>query len=300
MITVAVSPAPDEEVAEGPVLWTLVRYEALRLLRHPLFVVAVLLFLLVAVTTPFSEYADADHPTPRESNLDWPVLPAFTLGLGGLVAMNRITSSVGRAGDVLRAAPVPEPRRSLALCLACVVPMLIALAGATYVFVFWMVDPPIHSESWGELSTVELVALMGEGVLCALGGPLLGVLVARWWRWPTAAAVTCVLLILWSGLSIIPDHHRLLTINHVASPFTLVAANGEQWSFLLGGSVLWRVPYLVGLCALAAIGACAHGSEGELRRRLARAAVVVGMLTVTALLLAGLTGTEGYYTWDHR
>ncbi len=54
-----------------------------------------------------------------------------------------------------------------------------------------------------------------------------------------------------------------------------MASNGEDWSWHIGGSWLWRVAYLAGLCLLAAIGACAHGTEGAQRRRLARAATVV-------------------------
>ena len=303
MTTVAVSPAPPQEVDERRVLCMLARYESLRLLRHPLFVLAVLLFVAVAVTTPLSEYANADYQTTAdgpETNLDWPVLPAFTLGLGGLIAMNRITSSVGRAGDVLRSSPVAESRRSLALCLACLVPGVIALVGATYVLLFWMFDPPVKSISWGEFTDPELAAIMACGVLAAIGGPLLGVLTARWWRWPTAAAVTCVLLILWSVSSLAPDKHWLLTLNHAASPFTLVASNGEDYSWHMGGSWLWRATYLAGLCLLAAISACAHGTEGGQRRRLARAATVVAVVTAGCLLLAAFAGTGGYYAWDHR
>jgi len=301
--TVAVSPAPPPEVDERRVLWMLARYESLRLLRHPLFVFAVLLFLAVAVTTPLSEYADSDHQNTAdgpETNLDWPVLPAFTLGLGGLIATNRLTSSAGRAGDVLRSSAVTESRRTLALCLACLVPGAIALAGSTYVFMFWMLDPPVQSVSWGEFTDLELAAIMACGVLAAVGGPLLGILIARWWRWPTAAAVTSVLLILWSVSTLPPDKHWLLTLNHAATPFTLVASNGEDYSWHVGGSWGWRVTYLAGLCLLAAIGACAHGSEGAQRRRLARAATVVAVLTAGCLVLAAFTGTEGYYSWDHR
>ena len=303
MTTVAVSPAPPREVDERRVLWMLTRYESLRLLRHPLFVLAVLLFVAVAVTTPLSEYADADYQTTAdgpETNLDWPVLPAFALGLGGLVAMNRITSSAGRAGDVLRSSPVSEYRRTLALCLTCLVPGAIALVGATYVFLFWMFEPPVQSMSWGEYTDLELAAIMACGVLAAVGGSLLGVLTARWWRWPTAAAVTAVLLIVWSVSSLAPDKHWLLTLHHAATPFTLVASNGEDWSWHIGGSWPWRAAYLAGLCLLAAIGACAHGTEGAQRRRLARAATVVAVVTAGCLLLAAFTGTEGYYGWDQR
>ena len=85
---------------------------------------------------------------------------------------------------------------------------------------------------------------------------------ARWWRWPTAAAVTAVLLILWTILGLVNDTNALLTLNHLAAPYTLVSSNADEWSWHLGGSWLWRVAYLAGLCGLAAIAACAHGSDG--------------------------------------
>ena len=304
MTTVAVSPAPERATDERRALWTVTRYEALRLVRHPVFLVAALLYVYGAATTPFTDYANADVRRPArtatESNLDCPVPAAFLLGLGGLIAMNRITSSSGRSGDVLDAAPMSEPRRTLALCLACLVPAGLALLGAGYVFYFWMTDPPVHTENWGEFSDAELAAIMACGVLAALGGSLLGVLTARWWRWPTAAAVTTVLLIMWSIAGLLNDTNALLTLNHLAAPFTLVSANGDEWSWHLGGSWLWRVPYLAGLCALATIAACAHGSDGELRRRQVRWAVVVGVLTLAALLIGTFTGPEGYYSWDDR
>ena len=303
MTTVAVSPPPEHATDESRALWTVARYEALRLVRHPIFLVAALLFLYGTATTPFIDYANAAYDAPAhgdESNLDYPVSAAFLLGLGGLIAMNRTTSSSGRAGEVLDAAPMSEPRRTLALCLACLVPAGLALLGAGYVFVFWMTDPPVHTENWGEFSDTELGAIMACGVLAALGGSLLGVLTARWWRWPTAAAVTTVLLITWSIAGLFNDTNALLTLNHLAAPFTLVSSNGDEWSWHLGGSWLWRIPYLAGLCALAAIAACAHGSDGELRRRQVRWAVVVGVLTLAALLIGTITGPEGYYSWDDR
>ena len=257
MTTVAVSPAPDQATDERRALWAVARYESLRLVRHPVFLVAALLFIYGTVdhavhrATPTRTYDAPPHGA--DSNLDYPMQAAFLLGLGGLIAMNRITSSSGRSGEVLDAAPMSEPRRTLALCLACLVPAGLALLGACYVFVFWMTDPPVHTENWGEFSNAELAAVMACGVLAALGGSLLGVLTARWWRWPTAAAVTAVLLILWTIVGLINDTNPLLTLNHLAAPYTLVSSNGDDWSWHLGGSWLWRVAYLAGLCGLAAI-----------------------------------------------
>ena len=303
MTTVSVSPAPEHASDGRRALWTVSRYEALRLVRHPVFAAALLLYAYGVATTQVTGYANADYSAPAhgtESNLDWPMMPAFLLGLGGLIAMNRITSSAGRSGEVLHAAPMSEPRRTLALCIACLVPATLTLLGAIYVYVVWMVDPPVHTENWGEFSNAELAAVMACGVLAALGGSLLGVVTARWWRWPTAAAVTAVLLIIWTFVGLINDTHPLLRLNHLAAPFTLVSSNADAWSWHLGGSWLWRVPYLAGLCTLAAIAACTHGSDGELRRRQVRWAIAVGVLTLAALLIGAFTGPEGYYSWDDR
>src|SRR5690606_29574412 len=156
--------------------------------------------------------------------------------------------------------PVGESRRTLALCLACLLPAAIALVGAAYVFTFWMVDPPVQSVGWRDFGTTpNLLALMATGVLAALGGPLLGVLVGRWWHWPTAAGVTAVLLIAWSmSSSAIQSGNLATTLNHMAAPYTLVTSTYEDSVYLLGGSWPWRTVYLTGLCALAAVGAWAH------------------------------------------
>ncbi len=105
--------------------------------------------------------------------------------------------------------------------------------------------------------------MMACGVLAVLGGSLLGVVTARWWRWPMSAAITAVLLIMWTFVGLINGTSPLLTLNHLAAPFTLVSSNADEWSWHLGGRWLWRVAYLVGLCRLAAIAACAHGSDGQ-------------------------------------
>lgn len=306
MSAAAVLERPAPPASSRAVVRTLARIEVRRLLRQPVFVVGVLLFVLIAVTTPFSEYANADYVvTPEngtETNLDWPVLPGFFLGLGGLLAMNRVTKGASRAGDVLLASPATALQRSLALCLACLVPGAIALAGAAYVFVFWMVDPPIKSVAFPEFSKAQLLSIMVQGVVTAVGGPLLGVAVARWWRWPTAGAITAVGLILWAVLSsLFRDTSWWERLLHHSSPFALAAYNTEGSSWVQGGSHHWRVAYLVGLCALAALAACAHGSVGEERRRLVRHSLVAGAFTVLALALTVFTGPEGYYgPWDPR
>jgi hypothetical protein len=246
-------------------------------------------------------YGDAGYDLTQErpnTSLDSPVAPAFMIGLLGLIAMNRLTSSSGRLGDTLEATPFPEVRRTLALCLACLLPAVVGLAGSAYIFYVWMTDPPIYALGWNEYSDAELAANLAGGVLACLGGPLLGVLVARWWRWPTAAAVTSVLLVMWAALSMMPGKTTLLSLLHHSSPFALVTGYAEPGHWHEGGDLFLRLGYLTGLCALAALGAVAHGTEGNTRRRMAGWVIGTGVGTVALLLLAVTTGPESYYVVD--
>lgn len=288
--------------SERATLATLARHETMRLARHPLFLVGTLLWVFVLVTYMSDpSYGDAAYDLTGESpntSLDTPVAPAFLIGLLGLLAMNRITSSSGRLGDALEAAPVPEVRRTLALCLACLLPAAVGLAGSVYIFYAWMTDPPIYALGWSEYSDAELAASLAAGALACLGGPLLGVLVARWWRWPTAAAVTSVLLVLWAALSMVPGKTLPLLLLHHSSPFALVTGYSGAGHWHEGGNLFIRLAYLTGLCVLAALGAVAHGTEGESRRRMARWVTGTAAVTVALLLLAVVIGPESYYVED--
>ena len=44
MTAVAASPGPDQATDERRALWAIARYESLRLVRHPVFAVATLIF----------------------------------------------------------------------------------------------------------------------------------------------------------------------------------------------------------------------------------------------------------------
>lgn len=64
MTTVAVSPGPEPVTDERRAHWTVARYEALRLVRQPIFVLAVLIFRYATAATRFPDYANADFPAP--------------------------------------------------------------------------------------------------------------------------------------------------------------------------------------------------------------------------------------------
>jgi hypothetical protein len=288
---------------QRPALPTVARYETVRLARHPLFIVGTLLWLFVLATYVSDDaYGhagyDLTNPDRPNTSLDTPVAPAFLIGLLGMIAMNRIASSAGRVGEALDAAPVSEVRRTLALCLACLLPAAVGLVGCAYIFYVWMTDPPIYALGWNEYSDAQLAASLAAAVFACLGGPLLGVLVARWWRWPTAGAVTAVLLVLWSALSMLPGKTFLLSLLHHSSPFALVIGYAEPNHWQEGGNLFLRLGYLAGLCALAALGAVAHGTEGETRHRMARWVTGTAAVTVALLVLAVLIGPESYFVDD--
>jgi hypothetical protein len=291
-----------EAASERATLMTLARYEAIRLMRHPLFIVAVLLWVSVLATYHSDQaYGNAGYDLTGDrpnTSLDTPVAPAFLIGLLGLIAMNRITSSAGRTGEAIESVPVEESRRTLALCLACLVPFAVGLAGSAYVLIVWMTDPPIYAMGWAEYSDAELAAILGAGAVACLGGPLLGVLVARWWRWPTAGAVTSVLLTMWSALSMLPGRSFPPALVHLAAPFALSISYTGSDHWHEGGDLFLRLGYLVGLCALTALVACGHGTEGQSRRRLLRWLIVTGAVTVALLLLSVVIGPDGYHVED--
>ena len=269
----------------------LARIESWRLLRHPIFVVSVVLWSVWLVDASLLE----PEPSLARFSETWSILTAFFLGIGGFVAMHRLTRSTQRATDVVEAVPLNEPARGLALCLTCLLPMALAVFGGL-AWVAW-----IWSESWppgyySVLDTADRWSYHVAAVLAALGGPLLGVAVGRWWRWPMAGALTAVLLVAWCVSTGITTSGFWTTLHHNAAPFALAfTADSAEINFRQAGSIPWRVPYVVALCALAGLAAVAHGATGRLRRRLVAASLVTGGLALGFLLLATLTGPTGAF-----
>ena len=60
MTAVAVAPAPEPGTLERRALWAVARYESLRLVRHPVFFLAVLIYLYAAA----NEDVHGKTPTP--------------------------------------------------------------------------------------------------------------------------------------------------------------------------------------------------------------------------------------------
>jgi hypothetical protein len=95
--------------AAPSVLWRLTRIEAVRYAKHPLFLIG---FALALASSGTSGPAELDHQ----------VVPAFFLGVLGIIVANRLVTASDQPAAVVDAAPVPETVRTGALCLACLVP----------------------------------------------------------------------------------------------------------------------------------------------------------------------------------
>ena len=129
--------------------------------------------------------------------------------------------------------------------------------------------------------------------MASLGGPLLGLLVARWIGGraaPILASVgTIAFCIVMQGL-----FDQVMRIR-VISPWTYFGGpsgvKGDPERMLLyTGSPYWWIPYLVCLCILGAIASLLHDRE-EPRRQLVRIAAVTGAVAVVTVLLAMWMGT---------
>lgn len=162
----------------GPVGWTagadwrvtrpLARAETRRLLRHPAFIVGVVItpLMLIAATSSETKW--------------WRISPGIALALVPLgwmtiVATNLLALQPRRTGadELLAAAPAPQPVRTTGLLLSAVVATLVAVVLAAA----WIAVASLGSN---ETTGSPRLAEVGAGLLIVAGSVAVGVGVARW------------------------------------------------------------------------------------------------------------------------
>ena len=89
--------------------------EAKRFARHPLFLFGVAIMLIPMVAVLWQQELDAN---PMAGTL----FIAFLIGVFGFIVAHRLTTSLLRTRDLAGTTPVGRQQRTLALCLACLVP----------------------------------------------------------------------------------------------------------------------------------------------------------------------------------
>ena len=218
--------------------------------------------------------------------------PAVFLGGLGMMAAYWLTRSMHASEPVAGVTPVTRPARTAALCCVAIVPFccgVLALFGMLHSY-------PVGDAVYGPFSPSARVAvLVGQIVIPALGGPLLGVALGRWVRFPGAAFVLFLVIFGWVELVTIltisrPDSAPIAVLR-LFSPFAFFTLHADS-----GGVTAWRgspwffIGWQLALCAIAILVALLRGAEGRVRTRIIRALGIAGVAALILLVLAALGG----------
>lgn len=290
----ATAPASSDRAHRPPAgVRPLARIEAARLARHPVFVVGVLLgiFFTGTVVQEMTGAATADQ-------LAVPVA-AMTVGTFAMIAGHLLTRSFDRADELVQTAPTSPVRRTAALCVSAVVPAIVA---TLWLLLHGMFERGLIQErpAWiyGTFSHADLWAVViGNTVVAAVGGTLLGIAAGRWWRFRGSTVALVLVVTVWtvSVIGLFSNEgtplawYRWVRLLTPVSYFHNTEPNGIG-SDTLTGSPWWYLAWLVTLCALAAIAALLKGSESSIRRRLVR---LVAAMLAASVVTYGLAAAGG-------
>jgi hypothetical protein len=272
----------------GSTLGVLARQEIRNYLKHKLFWFGAALVLLLDVVMLF------DLDTDPGSSGSYMIAPAALLGVLGLVVMFGLTRSSDRAAEAAGVVAVPERTRTLALAAATVVPFSVALGSFAVAVVVWYLHPPAgYVVPTGISSAFVHAEQFGDGVVCAVGGPILGLVLARYLPRRGAAAVASVLLVIATILlqGSLVGGEQPYRVFWVWTYFLTQRSIDGVWHMgtLPGNPFIW-VLYLVALCALGLVVAVRHDPDSD-RVALTRVALALSALVV---VLGGLTMTVGF------
>ena len=194
--------------------------------------------------------------------------PAAFLGGFGMMATFWLTRSMRASEPVTGVTPVTLPARTAALCAVAILPFVCGCLA----LLWFMRLHPVGDPMYGAFSPSAQVAILaGQIAVPSLGGPLLGVALGRWVRFPGAAFVLFLILFGWVNLVTVPSlfasglgaRHgaaavlavRLLHLHVLhGDPSRVTAWRGSPW-FFLG----WQLA----LCAIAVLVALLRGADGR-------------------------------------
>ena len=129
----------------------------------------------------------------------------------------------------------------------------------------------------------------------ALGGPLLGVALGRWVRFPGAAFVLFLILYGWVSLVTIlslwhPDSAPV-TVLRLVAPFAFFTTTGNTVGVTAWrGSPWFFLGWQLALCAIAVLVALLRGAGGRTRSGIIGALGIAGAAAVILLMLAAAGG----------
>jgi hypothetical protein len=248
-------------------------------------------FLFVVVITAWWTWAGRGTAVA-----DIVLVNAFTaifLGGFGMMATFWLTRSMRASDPVVGVTPVTLPARTAALCAVAIVPF----GWGCLALIAFLHFHPASDPAYGAFSpSARIAVLAGQIVVPSLGGPLAGIALGRWARFPGAALV--LLLVLWGWVSLVtsvpmshPDSAPVAVLRLFAG-LTFFALHSDA-----DGVTAWRgspwffLGWQLALCAIAVLVALLRGAEGPLRARVIRALVIAGAV---ALVMLGLAAAGGF------
>jgi hypothetical protein len=276
MTTTLADPPAIDTTAPRRAAVALARVEAVRLLRHPLTIVATLFLLGIWVSAWFTNEVN-HYPVLQDVDRDSDLGMMLLLGAAALIAGNLAVLRAHRDGTTKlgQVLILPDPQRTLAHLLA-VVP--VAVLGAVLILARIAVLA-IFTPAAGHPNPYELA--IGPVTVLVLGA--LGVLLGRLTR--SAIVAPLVLLVLLASLVVLP----LLAQGGSAQWLQPVVAQGDPAlpapapAALMARPAAAHVAYLLGLAGLLAVAAVWRAGAGT--RRVAVAGSLAVVLTVAGGVL---------------
>jgi hypothetical protein len=285
-VTADLPATPSLATTTASPLGALARREVLRYARHPLFLVGVLLLVVGELTS--------DEPAVRTTYILHVLIPAFTIGVLGIVVEYRLARGSDRLAETSGSPTLGMYERTLALVAGLSVPLLVGLLWFAFAVArYTRTDTPPDGLPFGGVGDGWAYGVMFSlGVVSCVGGPVIGLLLARWFPRRGVAVVTAVLLVI--AVMVMQGNIESLRYVRVVMPFTWFGnlfgtAGDPDRMVILTGSPLWYSAYLLGLCVLGVLVALYRDRERP-RGRLRRTIWVTLAVTV---LLCGLAMTQG-------
>ena len=264
-------------------LGSLTRREIARFVRHPV-------FLLGIVGLTVTQGHALRTPTPDVNNLI--VAPVLFVSVAGLIAAFALTHSMQSAAEAVDLAPVSMQVRTTALCLTSVVPFTVGLVttALTLAFAELVGDWP-----YATFSVSDRVGIVSSQIaVAALGGPLLGVALARWVRYPWTGLVLVLGLFAWiqviEGIAATYRQNLGIVALRMFAPFTFFTTTQYGGNVSWPGSPWAFVGWQLCLCAVAVVVALLRGASPAVRRRLLQ---VLGAVLALAAVMFALAVTGG-------
>jgi hypothetical protein len=256
--------------------------ETRRLALNPVFLLAVALTAYTLWSGQRSTVTEIDGAN---------TIAATFFGGFGMLATFWLTRSMRASEPVVGVTPTTLAARTAALCATAIVPFG---CGCLTLLAFLQLHP-VGDPAYGAFSPPARIAvLVGQIVVPSLGGPLLGVALGRWVRFPGAAFVLFLLLSGWVNLVMAltlarPDSAPVAVLRLFA-PFALFTLHSDAGVTAWRGSPWFFIGWQLALCAIAVLVALLRGAEGRLRSRIIRALAVAGAAAVILLVLAATGG----------